>query len=84
MGKLADILAARLIEVRGEMSQLEFAKRIGISKSSLNRMEIGEQNVTLATLENLCAHLKCDVIELLSDKGPVARKTHRRTERFRK
>ena len=83
MGKLADILASKLREIRGDLSQLEFAKRIGVSKSSLNRMEIGEQNVTLATLENLCAHLKCDVSDLLSEKGSAAGKTHRKRRGIR-
>ena len=41
-----------------------FARRLGISKSSLNRMEMGEQNVSLKTLERLCARLKCDIADL--------------------
>jgi len=52
---------------RGDTSQVEFARRIGVSKSSLNRMEIGEQNVSLATLETLCARLKCKVGDLFKD-----------------
>jgi DNA-binding Xre family transcriptional regulator len=38
-----------------------FARKLGISSSSLHRMEMGEQNVTLKTLEHLLKRLKCDV-----------------------
>ena len=43
------------------------ATRLGklrISNSSLNRMEQGEQNVSLKTLDVLCKRLKCDVADL--------------------
>jgi transcriptional regulator with XRE-family HTH domain len=64
MGKLADRLAKRLRELRGDVPQNRFARRLGISKSSLNRMEIGDQNVSLKTLEKLCTRLKCDFADL--------------------
>ena len=64
MADLAERLAKKLRELRGEKSQLQFARRLGVSKSSLNRMEQGEQNVSLRTLEALCKRLKCDIAEL--------------------
>ena len=64
MGNLAARLARRLRDLRGEVPQYQFAKKLGVSKSSLNRMEIGDQNVSLKTLERLCARLKCDVVDL--------------------
>lgn len=64
VGNLANRLGKRLKEFRGETPQYLFAKRLGVSKSTLNRMEIGQQNVTLATLERLCLRLKCDVGDL--------------------
>jgi transcriptional regulator with XRE-family HTH domain len=64
MGHLAQRLAKRLQELRGDMPQVQFARRLGISKSSLNRMEIGDQNVSLNTLERLCTRLKCDIADL--------------------
>ena len=57
-------LARRLLELRGDTPQYQFAHRLGISKSSLNRMEIGDQNVSLKTLDRLCARLRCDVVDL--------------------
>jgi DNA-binding Xre family transcriptional regulator len=64
MGNLAKRLAKRLVELRGDMAQYHFARRLGVSKSSLNRMELGDQNVSLKTIEKLCARLKCDVADL--------------------
>lgn len=46
------------------MSQRQFARKLGISKTSLSRMEMAEQNVSLKTLEHLCKRLKCDVGDL--------------------
>ena len=64
MDNLAIRLGQRLQELRGEEPQLQFSKKLGISNSSLNRMEQGEQNVSLKTLETLCKRLKCDVGDL--------------------
>lgn len=77
MEKLAIRLGQRLRELRGEQSQRAFARKLGISKSTLNRMEMGEQNVTLDTLDVLCARLKCDVGSLFS--GPSGRGKIERT-----
>jgi putative transcriptional regulator len=71
--QLAKRLAKRLRTLRGDLPQLRFSKKIGISNASLNRIEIGRQNVTLEMLETLCARLKCDVGDLFSepdDSGP--------------
>jgi DNA-binding Xre family transcriptional regulator len=42
----------------------EFARKLGISSSSLHRMELGEQNVTLKTLELLLERLRCNVSDV--------------------
>ena len=67
MDTLATRLGRRLQELRGEESQLQFARKLGVSKSSLNRMELGEQNVSLKTLDTLCRRLRCDVSELFAE-----------------
>ena len=46
---------------RGEMTYAEFARKLGVSVSSLHRMEMCEQNVTLTTLEHLLGRLKCNL-----------------------
>ncbi|MBI1850189.1 MAG: helix-turn-helix transcriptional regulator [Planctomycetes bacterium] len=65
---LAKRLAKKLRELRGEVPQYRFAKRLGISKSSLNRMEIGEQNVSLKTIEKICQKLKIDITDLFASR----------------
>jgi transcriptional regulator with XRE-family HTH domain len=53
---------------RGEMTLPAFARKLGISSSSLHRMEMGEQNVTLKTLEHLLKRLKCGMIDVFNMK----------------
>ena len=52
---------------RGEMTLPVFARKLGISSSSLHRMEMGEQNVTLKTLEHLLKRLKCSLTEVFNE-----------------
>jgi DNA-binding Xre family transcriptional regulator len=44
-----------------------FSRKLGISCSSLQRIEMGEQNVTLSTLELLLKRLKCRISEVFDD-----------------
>src|SRR5688572_30755597 len=69
MGNLRKRLAKRLRELRGETSQLQFTRKLGLSQSSYNRMEMGQQNVTVDTLEVLCKRLKCDVGDLFAEEN---------------
>lgn len=54
---LARLLAESLRRMREEagLSQVEMAKRLGISRPTLNRLESARQNTTLKTLSQLCA-----------------------------
>jgi DNA-binding Xre family transcriptional regulator len=61
---LATQLGQFLRKQRGPMSLPAFARKLGISSSSLHRMEMGEQNVTLKTLEHLLKRLKCTISEV--------------------
>ena len=64
MGQLRNLLSKELKRRRGEMTQREFAKKLGISKSSLHRIEMREQNVGIDTLELFCKKLKCKLSDL--------------------
>ncbi len=55
---------------RGEMTLPAFARKLGVSSSSLHRIEMGEQNVTLKTLEHLLKRLKCGISDVF--EGPDA------------
>ena len=63
-GFLGRRLAKALAQFRGERSQNQFAKRLGVSNATLNRIENQVQNVSLETLEKLCLALRCDIREL--------------------
>lgn len=56
-----------LRQKRGELTLSVYARKLGISSSSLHRMEMGEQNVTLKTLEQLLKRLKCRVSDVFED-----------------
>jgi transcriptional regulator with XRE-family HTH domain len=64
MEKLQKRLSKKLKTLQGEMTQREFAKKLGITAASLNRLEQGTQNITLATLQTICDRLKCDIAYL--------------------
>ena len=68
---LADALAANLRARRGSLSQEAFARKLGISRPTLTRLETAGQNTTLRTLEQLAKALRCDVGELF--RPPRAR-----------
>ena len=62
--RLAKQLAAFLRKRRGDLTFQQFSRKTGISDSTLHRLELGEQNITLDTLEQLCDRLKCSIAEL--------------------
>jgi transcriptional regulator with XRE-family HTH domain len=49
---------------RGEMTLAQFARKLGIASSSLHRLELGEQNVTLDTLELILKRLHCSLSDV--------------------
>ena len=65
--RLAKQLAAYLRKQRGDLTFQQFARKTGISDSTLHRLELAEQNITLNTLENLCDRLKCPIAEIFKD-----------------
>ncbi len=52
---------------RGDETLAQYAKKLGISDSTLQRLEIGEQNITVDTLENIIDRLKCSVSEVFGE-----------------
>lgn len=57
-------LGAFLKKQRGEMTFAQFSRRIGVSKSTLQRLEQGEQNITVDTLEHLLSKLSARISEV--------------------
>ncbi|HAV61042.1 MAG TPA: hypothetical protein DCY13_01595 [Verrucomicrobiales bacterium] len=54
---------------RGDMTYLEFSRKLGISVASLHRMEMGQQNVTLKTLDHLLKRLNCDLQDIFGERS---------------
>lgn len=65
--RLAKQLAKFLRKRRGDLTYKQFSLKVGISDSTLHRMEMAEQNVTLKTLDLLSSRLKCKVSEMLGE-----------------
>ena len=65
--KLQKKLGVFLRKKRGDLTLLQFSKKLGISDASLHRMEQGSQNVTLNTLERISDRLKCSVGQMLGE-----------------
>ncbi len=64
---LAKQLAAFLRKRRGDLTFQQFSRKTGISDSTLHRLELAEQNITLNTLEQLSDRLKCPIAEIFHD-----------------
>jgi transcriptional regulator with XRE-family HTH domain len=52
-------LAVFLRKRRGQITYAAFARKLGMTPSSLFRIENGQQSVTLKTLEQIMGRLKC-------------------------
>jgi DNA-binding Xre family transcriptional regulator len=65
--RLAKQLAKFLRKQRGDLTYKQFSRKVGISDSTLQRMEVAEQNVTLKTLEQLCHRLNCNISTIFKD-----------------
>ena len=65
--RLADVL--RTMREDAGLSQVEMAKRLRISRATLNRLESASQNTTLATLGQLCRALRCEPGDLFKARS---------------
>ena len=61
---LSEKLARNLKKRRGDVPQGQYARKLGISRPTLNRLENAAQNTTISTLEKITKALKCDVGDL--------------------
>jgi DNA-binding Xre family transcriptional regulator len=52
---------------RGNLTYQQFSRKVGISDSTLHRLEMGEQNVTLKTLEHLSDQPHCKMSDLFGE-----------------
>lgn len=62
--KLDKRLSDNLKKRRGKLTQEAFAKKLGVSRATLTRLENCTQNTTIKTLEQITKSLKCDIGDL--------------------
>lgn len=65
---LSEKLASNLKARRGKLSQDAFARKLGISRATLTRLENAGQNTTLKTLTQITKSLRCDVGDLFTEE----------------
>ncbi|MDA9095902.1 helix-turn-helix domain-containing protein [Porticoccaceae bacterium] len=63
---LSEKLAKNLKTRRGPLTQGAFARKLGISRATLNRLENNAQNTTLKTLNQITKSLHCDIGDLFN------------------
>ena len=61
---LSEKLAKNLKARRGKLTQEDFARKLGISRATLTRLENASQNTTLKTLNQITKSLRCEVGDL--------------------
>jgi len=60
-------LAEFLRKKRGNQTFQQFARKLGLSDSTLQRLEMMEQNVTIDTVEQIVNRLRCTVSDIFRD-----------------
>jgi len=60
-------LAEFLKKQRGNQTYQQFARKIGLSDSTLQRIEMMEQNVTIDTIQHIVTRLRCRISDIFSD-----------------
>jgi len=62
--QLADFLRKR----RGDQTFAEFSRKLGLSSSTLQRMEMMQQNVTIDSLQTLVDRLGAQISDIFPEK----------------
>jgi transcriptional regulator with XRE-family HTH domain len=55
-------------KARGSLSYAEFAKNVGVSHTTLHRIERGEHHITLNKLETILARLRIKLKDVFPDE----------------
>ena len=61
-------LARFLRKARGSLSYADFARKVGISHTTLHRIERGEHHLTLSKLETILDKLKVKLRDVFPDE----------------
>lgn len=61
-------LAKFLHKAQGDLSFVKFAKKVGVSHTTLHRLQAGEHHLTLAKLETITDKLKVKLSDVFPDE----------------
>ena len=64
---LSTRLSRNLRKRRKDLTQEVFARKLGVSRATLVRLESAAQNTTLKTLQQITKALRCDVDDLFKE-----------------
>jgi len=64
-------LAAFIRQKRGEIPYRTFARQLGMHRSTLHRLEHGEQSITLGMLHQIMRKLKCRFSDIFGSDDPI-------------
>jgi DNA-binding Xre family transcriptional regulator len=62
--KLERQLAVFLRKRRGDLPYAKFSKKVGLPPSTLHRLEMCQQSITLSRLEQIMKRLKCSLADI--------------------
>jgi len=65
--RLRKQLAEFVKRKRGDRTFTEFSRKVGLSDSTLQRIEMMEQNVTIDTIQHITDRLRCKVSDIFPD-----------------
>jgi transcriptional regulator with XRE-family HTH domain len=61
----------RYLREANELTQIQFARKLGVTQGYLSRLEHANQNITLLIIEQICKRLKMTPNELLLMNPPT-------------
>jgi DNA-binding Xre family transcriptional regulator len=59
-------LSTYLRKKRGDMTFAEFSRKLGLTPSTLHRLEQCQQSITLRSLQQIMERLKCDLSDIFN------------------
>jgi DNA-binding Xre family transcriptional regulator len=65
--RLRKDLANFLKRKRGDQTFNDFSRKVGISSSTLQRIEMMQQNVSIDTLQQIVKRLRCSMSDIFRD-----------------
>jgi predicted transcriptional regulator len=60
-------LAQFLRKQRGDMTFVQFSRKVGLPPSTLFRLENGQQSITLGKMEQVLTRLKCKLTDVFKE-----------------